>query len=148
MVKYAILVSLAILSGLIPFIPHTIQAEPNITLIPEPPPPREVVLIEKEIVEEEVCGDYRDYGCSCMLYLQQIGHTIQGYDAKDLQPNSFAAQTGDVAIFRYPLAHAGHVIETYIDSFLMSECNYKPATCGSRIIQNDDPALIGFIHKI
>ena len=102
-----------------------------------------------EVVVSVICTDYRDYGCSCMVHIRNMGIVVSGYDAKDLVPNYFGSPfKGDVANFHYPtIAHAGYVMEVYLKSFLISECNYTPATCGTRIIQKDDPNLIGFIHR-
>lgn len=100
---------------------------------------------------KEVCESYLDYGCSCMVHLRNMGIVISGYDAIDLVPNSFVGPfKGDVAIFNYPngTAHAGYVLESYLSSFKMSQCNYTPGVCDTVIIQKDNPDLIGFIHRV
>ena len=97
-----------------------------------------------------VCKSYTDYGCSCMIYLQNRGIVVSQKNASDLQPNYFGSPfKGDVAIFHYPnIAHASFVEEVYLKSFLVSEWNYYAGKYSERVIQKDDPYLIGFIHNL
>ena len=97
-----------------------------------------------------LCEDYTSYGCSCMSYLKLRGIVVSQKNASDLVPNYFGSPFhGDVAIFHYPnIAHASFVEEVYISSFLVSEWNYYEGRYSERVIQKDDPYLIGFIHKV
>ena len=99
---------------------------------------------------KKVCADYRDRYCSCMSYLKLRGIVVSQKNASDLQPNYFGSPfKGDVAIFHYPnIAHASFVEEVYLKSFLVSEWNYYAGKYSERVIQKDDPYLIGFIHKV
>lgn len=104
-----------------------------------------------EMVEDVVvCASIYDYACSCMVYLRQVkGLSVGGYDASDIQPNSFTPHKGDVALFKYPnIYHAAYIEETYFISFKVSEWNYRAGKYTERIIRNDDPALRGFLHKV
>ena len=103
-----------------------------------------------EMVEDVVCKSIYDYGCSCMRYLRIIkGLSVGGYDAGDIQPNSFTPHKGDVALFKYTnIYHAAYIEETYFISFKVSEWNYVAGKYTERIIRNDDPALRGYLHKV
>ena len=97
-----------------------------------------------------VCESIYDYGCSCIVYLRTVkGMSVGGFDAKDIEPNSFTPHAGDVALFTYPtISHAAFIEETYLGSFKVSEWNYKAGQYTERVIQLDDPALRGYLHQI
>ncbi len=144
--KYLIPFAIVVLS--IPFVPATIKAEPNFTPLPEPPPPVEVVLDEIEEEPEEVCEDYTDYGCSCVIYIQNKGINIRG-NAEDMIPNfGGIAEVGDVAIFHFPnIAHIAYVEIVYESgNFLVSEWNYREGLHTERVIMKNNPYLIGFLR--
>ena len=85
-----------------------------------------------------------------MQYLKIKGIQVSQKNASDLVPNYFGSPFHvDVAIFHYPdIAHASLVEEVYQSSFLVSEWNYYEGKYSERVIMKDDPALIGFIHKV
>jgi len=120
---------------------HALVSEGNLAIQFEP-------AIGETEVPPDPCKTIYDYGCSCILYIKSKGIPIKG-NAWDLIPNYWGTPTtGDVALFKYASTSHAAYVEGAMPSghFLVSECNYRKATCGERIISKTDPFLIGFIR--
>ena len=120
-------------------------------------PPRTLETLAYEVVEteQEICQDYTDYGCSCMIGLVNIGYSIEGNNAEDLQVNSFDGVVGDIILFKYWskklqnwVYHAGSIKVKYPSGNMeVYECNFIPGVCKTRLVFKDDKAIRGYLHK-
>ena len=136
----------------------------SVTNALEPPPLFIQIELQRQAVEETVleeiepeqnpskpiCETIYEYGCSCMIGLQDLGYPIKGNDAKDLQsnvPEDYSPVRGDIILFKYPKNyHAAAVVWTFPSGNMqIYECNFKPGKCGTRIVFKDDSAIRGYI---
>ena len=88
--------------------------------------------------------------CFCVTYIrEQKGVDIRG-DAKYLVPNYFGEPArGDVILFKYSngVWHVAYIEEVYNGVYYVSEANYHAGKEGNRLINFDDPDIVGFIRK-
>ena len=114
--------------------------------------------VEETILEEDVeavivkpiCETIYEYGCSCMIGLQNLGYPIKGKDAKDLQsnvPKGYEPVRGDIILFKYPKNYHAAAVAWVLPSgnLQIYECNYRPGKCGTRVVLKDDKAIRGYI---
>src|SRR3990167_10310399 len=127
-------------SGIILNVPAVVEEEEAANIEPEQNP------------SKIICETIYEYGCSCMIGLQDLGYPIKGNDAKDLQsnvPKDYEPVRGDIILFKYPKNyHAAAVLLSFPSGNMqIYECNFKPGKCGTRIVFKDDKAIRGYIHN-
>ncbi len=149
--KFIPLVVLLLFFG---FYPQTIDYK---QVVKAQTPPRTLEMLADEVVEpeQEICQDYTDYGCSCIIGLIDLGYSIEGNNAEDLQVNSFDGVVGDIVLFKYWskklqdwVYHAGSMVTKYPSGNMeVYECNFIPGVCKTRLVFKEDPAIRGYLHK-
>ncbi len=85
--------------------------------------------------------------CSCVRTAISLGLNIPLVNAKDLKPNSEPVIGGGI-LFYYPRTDTYHisVIEEFTNKgFLVKEGNFKPCMISERVVDYNDPLIIGFI---
>lgn len=135
MIRISIVIALSL------FLPTTITIENQI-------PP--VKFVPQVVEAKEICESIYDYGCSCMVHLQNRGYDVSG-NASELQPNYFGIPfVGDLALFKYETIYHAAIVEiVYLSgNFEVSECNFEAGKCDSRLVLINDKALRGFIHRV
>lgn len=96
---------------------------------------------------DKIAHHQESYWVVCNCYALVKTRILDLPATKDLIPNS-KIKVGSVALFNYEgIKHYAYVEEIYADSFKIDESNYKPCLRTNRIVQIDDPRLIGFWSK-
>lgn len=108
----------------------------------------EVVEEPEEHIASAVASDiaFDPTACSCVRYAHYLNPKVPLVDASWF--SSFRGKSpsiGGIIILQYPKDyHIATIVEFVENGFLVKEANYKKCEYGKRIIDYDDPHIIGF----
>lgn len=111
-------------------------------LIPIPPEQKLEYTVESHI---EIATP-EPLKCNCVRYLREMGVELPVGDLK-FTPTTQEPLIGSVAIFYYPhsnLYHVAVVTKVGLNWFVVKESNYNHCQVGTRIVDINDPSLVGF----
>jgi len=100
-----------------------------------------------ELVEVE--GENSVY-CYCGRYIKYKYGVPINKDASEYEPNIqfINVKRGDLVLLKYgEVAHLAYLLEITNSGLFVDESNYEPCKSGTRLIEWNDEALIGF-HRI
>jgi hypothetical protein len=105
-------------------------------------------LVETAYAKGEAKEAPEVHYCSCVTYLRTLIPSLPLVDAKHFKDFPRATpQVGGVAIFYYPTSgeyHVGYIAKLNDSGFLLKEANYEPCKVSTRLVEWNDPRLVGF----
>lgn len=83
--------------------------------------------------------------CYCVRYLKRYGVYL-GKNADEIAPNIplRSAKMGDLAVLRYDVAHVAYIEKITPQGVFLAEANYIDCEETKRVLDFNDPALVGF----